>query len=301
MASRAAQPLTGTARAHLSSLEAHWSGSLYLQMLSHPLRKCIVTQKVLPTSLMVQLKAVTLPPSPSPTPSPSTSTSTQRIAPSTAAAPAAKAQERIVMLPDQVLHPKYVPRKVGRGVWCMLDPRVVGKMQERGSWKVVSPKAVVVQMEALVWTQLGERVVQEAELLSERFVGRKRLDLFRPSETEGRCSFAIRIPRWSEGTTEAAMQEQEDASGSTALFEPVFKDPDQAARFVTVIRGLTTSISQSDAIEERRLFYAKQSHITAPLGVALYRLNMWVSNSPTRASPARPSPHPSETAAHTSP
>ncbi|CBQ68579.1 conserved hypothetical protein [Sporisorium reilianum SRZ2] len=266
MASRTIHPLTTAAQTHLTALETRWAGSLHLQMLSFPLRKCIVTQKVLPTSLMFQLKPFPLPPSP---PSPSK-----------------KAQERIVMLPNQILHPKYACRKLGRGVWCTLDARVLGAMLERGSWKIVSARAEMGrEMGALVWTQLGERVVQEAHVLAERFSGRKRLDLFHVQEDAAKVSFAIRMSRASASTP--TLQRQQHAG--TTIFEPVFKDPDQAERFETAIHALTPSLAQ-EAAQDGTVFFAKQSHITAPLGIALYRLNMWTSNSSDPSIP-RPAAH----------
>lgn len=213
---------------------------------------------------MFQLKSVSLPPSP-----PSSAQQSK------------KSQERIVMLPNQLLHPKFAPSKMGKGMWCTLDPRVLGRMREKGSWKVLSPKAVMGDMGGLIWEQLGERVCQEVELLRERFAGRKRLDLFPTYGVGGeeKSSFVIRLSP-PENTTRG-----EEIPGSTAVFAPVFKESSQATRFESALKSLTTpTAEEAEAVERLKVFYAKQSHIIAPLGIALYRLNMWLSNDPSRSS-----------------
>ncbi len=274
MASRVAKPLTAAAAHHLTSLEPRWSGSLYLQMLSSPVRKCLATNKPLPTSLMFQLKPVLLPASPSASLPPKSKSKGP--------------QERVVMLPDQILHPKHAPKKPGKGVWVCLDPRVYAQMQRRASYKMIHPEATLVGgMEELVWWQLGERVVQEVELLRGRFGGRKRLDLFARGEGGEDTSFAVRLPsphQQKEGHVGAG----EDASSRPKpTFVPRFNDGQQVDRFRSALQSLIPSEAQdaspADGAGRARMvdtvYRAKRSHLTAPLGIALYRLNMWLSSS----------------------
>ncbi len=155
--SRVTTPLSGPAKAYLANLEKRWSGSLHLTMLATPLRKCIVTSKILPTSLLVQLKAI----------SPSFSYFSYRPAASSAKG-SIVGGSRVVMLPDQILHPSYVPKKVGKGVWLTLDPRIFAQLEKKAAYKVLNSKATLVKgTERLIAKQLGERVVQEVMLLRE--------------------------------------------------------------------------------------------------------------------------------------
>lgn len=254
-------PLTTAAKTHLTSLEKRWSSSIHLNMLSTPLRKCIVTSKVLPTSLLVQLKAITLPPI-----SPGLSSSIQ-----------AQNKSRIVMLPDQILHPKYAPKKVGKGIWFTLDPSIYSQLEKRGSYRILNPKANVVRgMEGLIWRQLGERVLQELELILERFQGRKRVDLIHPKkekeeEEEGEnVSFSIRM--------EMEGEREEARLGAVPSFVPKFADETQKERFEAGVKRLATL---SGAGELKEVYRVKQSSLTAPLGVALYRLHLWTRTKPT--------------------
>ncbi|KAJ9474161.1 hypothetical protein PHBOTO_004219 [Pseudozyma hubeiensis] len=259
--------LTSALRSDFTSLQTRWLASPHLSMLSHPLRKCIVTSKILPTSLMFALKPITLPPS-----------------------PASKGQDRIVMLPDSILHPAKARRKTGKGVWVTLDPRVCKRLVEKGAWKAVYSKAMVGKgMEELVRWQLGERVVQELEVLVERFGERRRLDLI--AEEDG---------SWTEESGWAIHIQQHGGetkrSSKLQTFTPQFQDTAQAEKFHNTLRKLIPSPQHSNqATGPSSVYRVKQSHITAPLGVALYRLNMW-----TKAGSVHDSPNVTQTGRSTS-
>ena len=245
MASRTIPPLKAAANTTLTTLATHWSGSIHLHMLASPLRKCIVTQKVLPTSLLIQLKPVTLPLPPSST---TTSNPIHR--------------ERTVLLPNAILSAKIAPKKPGKGIYLTCDRRIYAELESRASYKSVDPKAGLAKgMAELIARQLGERCCSELDVLVERFKGRRKgVDLFRMVQEgeAGRTSFAIRM---SDG-------EDQNWTG-IQVFQPKFSDQEQRQRFKTALQTLTKS-SDKDQV-----YYAKQSHITAPLGIALYRLNLW--------------------------
>lgn len=253
----------------LTSLQTRWLASPHLSMLSHPLRKCIVTSKTLPTSLMFALKPITLPPSPI----------------------SKSGQDRIVMLPDSILHPAKAKRKRGKGVWVTLDPRVCKRLVEKGAWKAVYSKAIVGKgMDELVWWQLGERVVQELEVLVERFGERRRLDLIEEEDGSGteESGWAIHIQR-DAGETEHSSERQ--------TFTPQFQDTAQAEKFHNTLRKLIPPPQHlAQATAALPIYRVKESHITAPLGVALYRLNMWtkagsVHDPPNLAQTGRSTSH----------
>lgn len=294
-APRVAQPLVGAARDHLLTLEKQWAGSVHLNMLSTPLRKCIVTSKVLPTALMLQLKAVHLPPAlPDRSLSPSSCSSNADADSHSTSKPKRKSERerergRVVILPDQILHSQFAPRKAGKGAWVTLDPRIYAHLHKRGSYKLLNPKAVLMDaMDELIWTQLGERVVQEAHLLAEQFQGRTKIDLVHswplagteqshPNETMP-ISFTVDL------NSSSSSGAQEAVWDPTPLFAPRFKDQAQMERFAAAIRMLG---SLGDGHPSTGAQYrVKKSNVTAPLGVALYRLQLWSqSTSPTALDP----------------
>uniref|UniRef100_V5GEX6 Uncharacterized protein n=2 Tax=Kalmanozyma brasiliensis (strain GHG001) TaxID=1365824 RepID=V5GEX6_KALBG len=241
-------------------------------MLAAPLRKCIVTSRILPTSLMLQLKPVTLPNSTTAIPSKSKRAGS----------------ERIVMLPDQILHPKFARKKPDKGLWVTLDPRVYAQLHKKASYKIVSSEATLLAgMEELVERQLAERVVQEAELLERRFRGRRRLDLFDASGEGEDWAFSIQIA----AKGEKGRDDDAGVLGTKPSFKPTFKDVAQADRFRSAMRGLTPGETSAESKPDgnatveyaEKVYRARRSHLTAPLGIALYRLKMWTS-SPAPAS-----------------
>ena len=158
---------------------------------------------------------------------------------------------------------------MGKGLWVTLDSRVWGQLQKRGLWKSLHPKASLpTGMEALLSRQLGERVVQEATLLAERFKGRKRLDFLHPTTTGGEeedgWAYTILLHPHKAG--------REGVLGPHPTFAPTFADQDQADRFTAALRALTPDKAAADAVA------VKQSSVTAPLGIALYRLHMWYAS-----------------------
>lgn len=261
-----ATSLTGAARSSLTALQSRWLGSIHLHMLSSPLRKCIVTSKVLPTSLMLQLKPVRL----APTLSTSASDKYSSAGLSSKASQPSGAAERIVVLPNAILHPKYSPRKTGTGTWITLDARVFAHLRQKASYKRVDSKAVLAaQIEDLVWWQLGERCIQELHELVDRFGTSRRLDLFaRPDDDT-----LLQPRRW-----QIRLQTQtKDVRVESHVFQPSFQDAHQSQRFQQAIQDL---LAPTPEMHELACVYTvKHSHITAPLGIALYRLNLWVSNA----------------------
>lgn len=136
-----------------------------------------------------------------------------------------------------------------------------------GSYKGVHPKAVIVEgLDGLVEKELGERVIQEAELLRERFGGRKK-----------GCDFVLRQNKTeveeqdgSEGYR-ICLDTREESAGKT-VFTPRFPEDRQRNRLKEALESLLPPQGDSKA---REVYRMKQSHITAPLGIALYRLNLW--------------------------
>ncbi|KAJ1597061.1 hypothetical protein NDA14_004476 [Ustilago hordei] len=263
MASRVVNPLSVTTATSLTKLEKKWTCSFHLSMLASPLRKCIVTSKLVPTCLLFQLKVVTLPSLSSGVPPKTNSAQGDR--------------ERIVMLPDQILHPKYIPKRVGKGIWLTLNPGVYAQLERKGMHKMLNPKAGLVGgLQELVWRQLGERVVQETELVLALFAGRKRIDLI----TEGgQCavSYTIQI---GEGSGEGEL-------GANTIFVPKFADEEQKNRFEERLRALA-KLSGVEGAKAEQVYGVKQRQVTAPLAVALYRLQLWTRSLPSPAKRSNP-------------
>ncbi|KAJ1034734.1 hypothetical protein NDA13_000989 [Ustilago tritici] len=267
MASRVVKPLSVTAATSLTNLEKKWTCSFHLSMLASPLRKCIVTSKLVPTCLLFQLKAVTLPSLPS------------RVPPKTNSAQGDR--EQIVMLPDQILHPKYISKRVGKGIWLTLNPGVYAQLERKGMHQMLNPKAGLVGgLQELVWRQLGERVVQETELVLALFAGRKRIDLITEGEKGekgeiGQVSYTIQI---GEGSGEGEL-------GANTIFVPKFADEEQKSRFEERLRALA-KLSGVEGAKGEQVYGVKQRQVTAPLAVALYRLQLWTRSlpSPTKRS-----------------
>ncbi|SPC63034.1 uncharacterized protein UHOD_06001 [Ustilago sp. UG-2017b] len=274
MASRVVKLLGVTAATSLTNLEKKWTCSFHLSMLASPLRKCIVTSKLVPTCLLFQLKAVTLPSLPSTVPPERNSAQGDR--------------ERIVMLPDQIFHPKYIPKRVGKGIWLTLNPGVYAQLERKGMHKMLNPKAGLVGgLQELVWRQLGERVVQETELVLAVFAGRKRIDLITEWEKgekgekgeSGQCavSYTIQI---GEGSGEGEL-------GANTIFVPKFADEEQKSRFEERLRALA-KLSGLEGAKAEQVYGVKQRQVTAPLAVALYRLQLWTRSLPSPAKRSNP-------------
>ena len=209
---------------------------------------------------MVQLKAVTLTSLP-----PNSFTSSSPLPPATKGR---KTQEleKIVLLPDRILHPQFHPRKVGKGIWLTLDARVYAQLGKKAAYKALNNRAVLMDgMEGLVWEQLGERCVQEVELLVERFAARKRIDLILGVGEVGKCLFTIRL------------DESEDEVSECTVFTPNFKDEAQKERFKNAIQKLASIGREQGEVagKGKGEYRFRQSNITVGLGVALYRLKMW--------------------------
>ncbi|SPO29482.1 uncharacterized protein UTRI_04787_B [Ustilago trichophora] len=247
-------------------------------MLSSPLRKCCVTSKIVPSALMVLLKAVTLPPPPSTLSPTASSTLPAKKNPT-------QAGDLVVMLPDKLLHPKFVPPKLGKGIWLTLDSRIYSHLAKRGSWKSLNSKATLLGgMEELIWFQLGERVVQECQLLVDRFGEHKRLDLIGRLEEgaaegcEGTMGYSIWLTK-GKGQVES---EEQTRLGANPIFSPKFKQESQKERFITAIHRLA-SIGNNEEARLEAKYGVKHSNITLPLGIALYRLHLWTQSLATTA------------------
>ncbi|GAA5897624.1 hypothetical protein JCM8208_000215 [Rhodotorula glutinis] len=123
-----------------------------LRILSSPLRRCLLTNKVLPCEMMVRFE-LTRPPSPSPS-SPS----------------------RLVLQPSRILHPRFEDRlsrqgSTGKAMWVTCWADAVAVLAQKGSYKRLSSSAVMLPPPAVtahVHSLLARRVAHEAELVAER-------------------------------------------------------------------------------------------------------------------------------------
>ncbi|PWY97221.1 hypothetical protein BCV70DRAFT_195845 [Testicularia cyperi] len=267
---RPGAPLTAAAKRYLSTLEAQWSGSIHLRMLGAPIRKCGVTNKAAPASLLFQIKSVTLPPT-QPFLSKALSDGTSEAQP--------KNPEGNLILPDRILHPKYAAKKPGKGMWITLSPTILQQLYLRGTYKMLNPKATLPpELGVLVHTQLGERVIQEVELLRSFLASppEQSADLTAeeqtpPSHPQPRLSFTLStdIPAQDDPSTE------QDTSMSHSLplqFRPLLASEAQHQRLCDALSGLPrfkTSPSSST------LYSFPEIQHTANLGIALYRLHLW--------------------------
>lgn len=228
-----AVPLCASARTHLAALERRWAGSLHLAMLATPLRKCIVTTKVLPTALMVQLKPLRLPPAPG----------------------SAKSNSTEIMMPDHILHPKFKQPRKGKGCWISIHAGILEHARKRGVYKMVSNAALMLpSTRELVGKQLEERVVQELQLLESHFA-------------HGRNG-----PFTTKEAHQTAFEISHHASHAThPVFHPDFTHESHKAEFKHLLAKIAHT-SDTNTLAVRR------SPVTIPLGVALYRLQLWTSS-----------------------
>ncbi len=83
-------------------------------------------------------------------------------------------------------------------------------------------------------------------------------------------SFRIRL--------DSTPAEEEMGGRTQPVFRPQFKDQDQTRRFEEAIRGFA---AYNELGAKAKDFTVRQSHITVPLGIALYRLHLWSQSIPS--------------------
>ncbi|GAA6054010.1 hypothetical protein JCM3770_002416 [Rhodotorula araucariae] len=120
-------------------------------MLSSPLRRCLLTNKVLPSDLMVRFELTRPPASPS-------------------------SNARFLLQPSRILHPRFEDRRsregaTGKAMWVTCWSEAVSTLAQKGSYKRLNsaaamppPRAVTAHVHSL----LARRVVHEADLVAER-------------------------------------------------------------------------------------------------------------------------------------
>ncbi|EPQ31405.1 uncharacterized protein PFL1_00740 [Pseudozyma flocculosa PF-1] len=164
--------LTQRLREAIGPLEDRWDGSPFLQILSTPLRRCALTGHVLPKDLMMQLKPVRLPKT--------ASAHDGGGGGSSAGEGTKKKQDRSnqVILPDQLLHPRFSQRKLGKGMWVTLHKTILEAVESQGAYKPMAPQArFPPNLSDFITAQLQQRVVQEAALMKSRICTRRRQDV----------------------------------------------------------------------------------------------------------------------------
>ncbi|GAA5852886.1 hypothetical protein JCM9279_006214 [Rhodotorula babjevae] len=130
-------------------------GDVNLRILSSPLRRCLLTNKVLPCEMMVRFE-LTRPPSP-------TSSSTS-------------SPSRLVLQPSRILHPRFEDRlsrqgSTGKAMWVTCWSDAVAVLAQKGSYKRLNSSATMLPPPAVtahVHSLLARRVAHEAELVAER-------------------------------------------------------------------------------------------------------------------------------------
>ncbi|GAA5872392.1 hypothetical protein JCM3774_004508 [Rhodotorula dairenensis] len=137
-------------------------------MLASPLRRCLLTNKVLPSDMMVRFELTR----------PSGSAIVAEPAATAAAVRRNKVVDRskqLVLEPSRVLHPRFDPAAAGhtrgKGLWVTCWSDAVQALAKKGSYKRLHPSATMlppVPVAAQVHSQLARRVVQEIELVAER-------------------------------------------------------------------------------------------------------------------------------------
>lgn len=160
-------------QAALNSFDDSLLANPWCRMLASPLRRCVVTRKVMPLDLMVQLKPVYLPPLES------ASNSRDFTAASSVSAMRLSARSGLeeAFLPDRILHPRLSPPKPGRGLWVCASSRVLATLSSPSSsestdggglrrLKVLSTSAFVPKkLVGMVAWLLEQRVNQELDLI----------------------------------------------------------------------------------------------------------------------------------------
>ncbi|GAA5988594.1 hypothetical protein JCM10908_003633 [Rhodotorula pacifica] len=135
-----------------------------LRILSSPLRRCMLTNKVLPCDTMLRFQLTRPPPSTEP--------------PSTGRNKADRTKQQLLLEPSKVLHPRFDPaaagsggQTTGKGLWVTCWSEAVEALAKKGSYKRLHPSASMSDpalLSAQIHSQLARRVVQEVEMLAER-------------------------------------------------------------------------------------------------------------------------------------
>ncbi|KAI5119517.1 hypothetical protein M0805_002453 [Coniferiporia weirii] len=129
----------------MSAQERQWWSSPYLRMLSSPIRRCLVSNRLLPVDFLIRLVALKLP---------YTGTSLMST----------------TLVPDGLLHPKFTNRVHGFGHYIACHKDVLEAL--RGKAHIFSRIAPRLTLHSLLATQIGHqlrlRVLQELEMLSAR-------------------------------------------------------------------------------------------------------------------------------------
>ncbi|GAA6012756.1 hypothetical protein JCM11491_002551 [Sporobolomyces phaffii] len=132
----------------------------YLRILAGSLRRCLLTQKVLPTDMMIPLKQLALP--------------------SRAGRPG------LVLVPKGIQHARFEEKVGGKGSWVMCHHLALEQLALRGSYKRVNAQLSMPKNVAALrdWTatQLARRVGQEVEMYCERAKSWPKLDTKRGGE-----------------------------------------------------------------------------------------------------------------------
>lgn len=90
--------------------ELAWGASPYLRMMASPIRKCIVTDRYLPSDFLIRLGPMRLPQLTSDARAPSS-----------------------VLIPDGLQHTKFTSRRAGRAVYILCSRQAIEKMNDRGT------------------------------------------------------------------------------------------------------------------------------------------------------------------------
>ncbi|GAA5958672.1 hypothetical protein JCM10213_008030 [Rhodosporidiobolus nylandii] len=118
-------------------------------MLSSPLRRCLLTNKVLPSDLLIRFELVRPPSSSSPSSS-----------------------SRLFLMPSGLLHSRFdaLNRARGKSLWVTCWKEAVSVLAKKGSYKRINQAAHLEPTTAVsrVHAQLAQRVVQEVEMFAER-------------------------------------------------------------------------------------------------------------------------------------
>ncbi|KAL9931926.1 hypothetical protein V8E36_009241 [Tilletia maclaganii] len=127
--------------------EKQWEANPWMHMLSSPLRRCIVSQSILPADLLICFKNASI------------------------ARPGSRALKAYI-LPDRILHTKYALTKLGQGMWVtgareMLESFIQTRAYKRAALNAEPPARLIDMVE----DQLRERVIQEIALLADRVRG----------------------------------------------------------------------------------------------------------------------------------
>ncbi|KAI0321857.1 hypothetical protein OF83DRAFT_1161602 [Amylostereum chailletii] len=132
----------------MSALERDQWANPYLRMLASPIRRCLVTERYLPTDFLVRVAARRIP---------SSRITTKR--------------ERYVLLPDGLEHPKYCSLRSRRGNYILCRNSVISELTSRpSSWKHRTPPYTTISpsLAPHIAHLLRLRVLQELELLCDR-------------------------------------------------------------------------------------------------------------------------------------